>query len=252
MPPSATRPQTANASVLAATGLEKTFNGRRVVQNVSLSVTRGEAVALLGPNGAGKSTVFYMIVGIIPVDGGDVEVHGRNVTALPMYMRARLGVGYLPQEPSIFPGLSVEKNIMVMLEATEPDRDRRFEFLDQLIEEFDLGGVRKSQGVSLSGGERRRVEIARALATRPSFMLLDEPFAAIDPLAVADIRELVKHLKDRGIGVLITDHNVRETLGIVDRAYIVHAGRILMDGHPQDILQSKAVREIYLGENFRM
>lgn len=252
MPPSATRPRTANADVLAATGLQKTFNGRRVVQNVSLSVTRGEAVALLGPNGAGKSTVFYMIVGIIPADGGDVEVHGRNVTALPMYMRARLGVGYLPQEPSIFPGLSVEKNIMVMLEATEPDRDRRFEFLDQLIEEFDLGGVRKSQGVSLSGGERRRVEIARALATRPSFMLLDEPFAAIDPLAVADIRELVKHLKDRGIGVLITDHNVRETLGIVDRAYIVHAGRILMDGRPQDILQSKVVREIYLGENFRM
>jgi lipopolysaccharide export system ATP-binding protein len=169
-----------------------------------------------------------------------------------MYRRARLGLGYLPQEPSVFPGLSVEKNIMVMLEATEPDRDRRHEFLQQLIGEFDLGGVRHSQGSALSGGERRRVEIARALATRPSFMLLDEPFAAIDPLAVADIRELVKHLKDRGIGVLITDHNVRETLGIVDRAYIVHAGRILMDGRPQDILQSKAVREIYLGENFRM
>lgn len=238
--------------MLAATDLQKTFNGRHVIKNVSLNVIRGEAVALLGPNGAGKSTIFYMIVGIIAADSGDVEVNGHNVTALPMYMRARLGVGYLPQEPSIFPGLSVEKNIMVMLEATEPNRDRRQKILQQLIGEFDLGGVRHSQGVSLSGGERRRVEIARALATRPSFILLDEPFAAIDPIAVADMRELVKHLKDRGIGVLITDHNVRETLGIVDRAYIVHAGAILMDGYPRDILRNKKVREIYLGENFRM
>jgi lipopolysaccharide export system ATP-binding protein len=246
------RPRTADTDMLAATGLQKTFNGREVVKNVSLSVRRGEAVALLGPNGAGKSTVFYMIVGIIPADSGEVEVNGHNVTALPMYMRARLGVGYLPQEPSIFPGLSVEKNIMVMLEATEPDRDRRHEFLQQLIGEFDLGGVRHSQGSALSGGERRRVEIARAIATRPSFMLLDEPFAALDPIAVADIRELVKHLKDRGIGVLITDHNVRETLGIVDRAYIVHAGTILTHGYPRNILNNAKVREIYLGQNFRM
>ncbi len=237
---------------LAAHGLQKSFGARSVVKNVSLNLTRGEAVALLGPNGAGKTTVFYMIAGIIPPDGGAVEIDGRDVTAFPLYLRARMGIGYLPQEPSIFPGLSVEKNIMVMLEAIEPDRNKRMQRAQALIDEFDLGRVRNSRGSALSGGERRRAEIARALAARPAFILLDEPFAAIDPLAVNDIRDLVMHLKDRGIGVLITDHNVRETLGIVDRAYIVHAGKILMEGYPEEILASRKVRDIYLGENFRL
>lgn len=244
--------QNVQSGSLGAYGLQKTFKGRHVVKNVSLSVERGEAVGLLGSNGAGKTTVFYMIVGLIPVDGGDIEINGKNATALPMYMRARLGIGYLPQEPSIFPGLSVEKNILVMLEAVEPNRDKRYSRMQNLIDEFDLRKIQRSQGVSLSGGERRRVEIARALAVRPSFILLDEPFAGIDPLAVGDIRDLVMHLKDRGIGVLITDHNVRETLTIVDRAYIVHGGSILMEGYPDEILASRKVREVYLGDNFRM
>jgi len=246
------RPGIADPQWLAAHGLQKNFGGRPVVKGVSLNLTRGEAVALLGPNGAGKTTVFYMIAGIIAPDGGAVEIDGEDVTAFPLYLRARMGLGYLPQEPSIFPGLSVEKNIMVMLEAIEPDVAKRKQRAEALIDEFDLGRVRHSRGEALSGGERRRAEIARALAARPAFVLLDEPFAAIDPLAVNDIRDLVKHLKDRGIGVLITDHNVRETLGIVDRAYVVHAGRILMEGYPDEILASRKVREIYLGENFRL
>lgn len=246
------RPGIAKPSWLGAHGLQKNLGGRQVVKNVSLNLARGEAVALLGPNGAGKTTVFYIIAGIVPADSGIVEIDGLNVTALPLYMRARMGLGYLPQEPSIFPGLSVEKNIMVMLEAVEPDREKREEQAQRLLDEFDLAGIRHSQGISLSGGERRRAEIARALAARPAFILFDEPFAAIDPLAVNDIRDLVVHLKDRSIGVLITDHNVRETLGIVDRAYIVHAGAILMEGYPDDILASREVRDIYLGDNFRM
>jgi len=252
MPHVSLRTQTANTNVLAASGLQKSFGGRKVVNDVSLNVTRGEIVALLGPNGAGKTTVFYMIVGIIPVDAGEITINGQIVTELPMYQRARLGMGYLPQENSIFPGLSVEKNILAVLEAVEPDRDRRYAALNALIDEFDLNRIRRSMGVSLSGGERRKVEIARALATRPLFMLLDEPFAAVDPLALNDLRDLVLHLKDRNIGVLITDHNVRETLGLVDRAYIVHAGEILMDGYPKDILASRKVRQVYLGEDFRL
>ena len=246
------RPGIADPQWLAAHGLQKSFGERQVVRSVSLNLTRGEAVGLLGPNGAGKTTVFYMLAGIITPDGGAVEIDGEDVTTFPLYLRARMGIGYLPQEPSIFPGLSVEKNIMVMLEATEPDRSKRKHRAQMLIDEFDLGRVRHSRGEALSGGERRRAEIARALAAQPAFILLDEPFAAIDPLAVNDIRNLVKHLKDRGIGVLITDHNVRETLGIVDRAYVVHAGRILMEGYPDEILASRKVREIYLGENFRL
>ena len=242
----------ANPQWLAAYRLQKRFGERQVVRNVSLNLTRGEAVALLGPNGAGKTTVFYMIAGILQADSGTVEIDGKDVTAFPLYLRARMGLGYLPQEPSIFPGLSVEKNLMVMLEAVEPNRARRAAEAQRLLDEFDLVRVRNTLGSALSGGERRRAEIARALAARPAFILLDEPFAAIDPLAVNDIRDLVMHLKDRGIGVLITDHNVRETLGIVDRAYIVHAGTLLMEGYPDEILASRKVRDIYLGENFRL
>ncbi len=242
----------ANPLWLAAYRLQKRYGERQVVRDVSLNLTRGEAVALLGPNGAGKTTVFYMIAGIISADSGIIEIDGKDITAFPLYMRARMGIGYLPQEPSIFPGLSVEKNLMVMLEAIEPDREQRSLQAQQLLDEFDLAAVRNTLGGALSGGERRRAEIARALAARPAFILLDEPFAAIDPLAVNDIRDLVMHLKDRGIGVLITDHNVRETLGIVDRAYVVHAGTLLMEGYPEEILASKKVRDIYLGENFRM
>jgi lipopolysaccharide export system ATP-binding protein len=246
------RPGIADPQWLAAHGLRKNFGERPVVGNISLNLTRGEAVALLGPNGAGKTTIFYMLAGLIVPDGGVIEIDGQDVTAFPLYLRARMGVGYLPQEPSIFPGLSVEKNILVMLEAIEPDVDKQKELARRLIDEFDLNAVRHSRGSAISGGERRRAEIARAIAARPAFILLDEPFAAIDPLAVNDIRDLVMHLKDRGIGVLITDHNVRETLGIVDRAYIVHGGRILMEGFPDEILASKKVRELYLGESFRM
>jgi lipopolysaccharide export system ATP-binding protein len=246
------RPGIADPQWLAAHGLRKDFGERSVVRNISLNLTRGEAVALLGPNGAGKTTIFYMLAGLVVPDGGAIEIDGEDITAFPLYLRARMGIGYLPQEPSIFPGLSVEKNILVMLESIEPEAGRRREFADRLINEFDLKAVRHSAGSAISGGERRRAEIARALAARPAFILLDEPFAAIDPLAVNDIRDLVMHLKDRGIGVLITDHNVRETLGIVDRAYVVHAGRILMEGYPDEILSSKKVRDLYLGENFRM
>ncbi|HVT55523.1 MAG TPA: LPS export ABC transporter ATP-binding protein [Xanthobacteraceae bacterium] len=246
------RPGIADPQWLAAHALRKNFGERPVVKNISLNLTRGEAVALLGPNGAGKTTVFYMLAGLISPDSGAIEIDSQDVTAFPLYLRARMGIGYLPQEPSIFPGLSVEKNILVMLEAIEPDIEKQKELAQRLIDEFDLKAVRHSRGSALSGGERRRAEIARALAARPAFILLDEPFAAIDPLAVNDIRDLVMHLKDRGIGVLITDHNVRETLGIVDRAYVVHSGRILMEGFPNEILASKKVRDLYLGESFRM
>jgi lipopolysaccharide export system ATP-binding protein len=237
---------------LAAHGVEKTFVGRKVVQGVSLYVRRGEAVGLLGPNGAGKTTVFYMITGLIKADRGRIELDGYDVTALPMYQRARLGIGYLPQEASIFRGLNVEDNIQAVLEVVEPNRRRREYDLNALLDEFNITRLRKTPTIALSGGERRRVEIARALATRPSYMLLDEPFAGIDPIAVGDIQALVRHLTQRGIGVLITDHNVRETLGLTDRAYIIYSGAVLMEGSPDEIVSNPDVRRLYLGEEFRM
>jgi lipopolysaccharide export system ATP-binding protein len=232
--------------------LGKSYKARRVVEDVSLNVRRGEAVGLLGPNGAGKTTVFYMITGLIKPDKGMIELDGHDVTGLPMYRRARLGIGYLPQEASIFRGLSVEDNIRAVLEIAEPDRDRRHQQLESLLEEFDIKRLRKSPSIALSGGERRRCEIARSLASNPSFMLLDEPFAGIDPIAVGDIQDLVQHLKRRGIGVLITDHNVRETLGLIDRAYIIHSGHVLTEGEPDAIVANPDVRRFYLGEDFRM
>jgi lipopolysaccharide export system ATP-binding protein len=237
---------------LVARGLRRSFKGRLVVEDVSLALHRGEAVGLLGPNGAGKTTVFYMITGLIRPDGGRIELDGYDITHLPMYQRARLGVGYLPQEASVFRGLSVEDNIRAVLEIVEPDRKAREADLDALLEEFHIAHLRSSRSIALSGGERRRCEIARALATRPAFMLLDEPFAGIDPIAVGDIQGLVRHLKRRGIGVLITDHNVRETLGLIDRAYILHAGRVMAEGTPEEIVSDPDVRRVYLGERFRL
>jgi lipopolysaccharide export system ATP-binding protein len=237
---------------LATHGVEKSFAGRMVVRNVTLYVRRGEAVGLLGPNGAGKTTVFYMITGLIKADRGRIELDGYDVTLLPMYQRARLGIGYLPQEASIFRGLNVEDNIRAVLEVVEPDRQRREHDLNALLEEFNIARLRKTPTIALSGGERRRVEIARALATRPSYMLLDEPFAGIDPIAVGDIQALVRHLTNRGIGVLITDHNVRETLGLTDRAYIIYSGEVLMEGRADDIVNNPDVRRLYLGEEFRL
>ena len=207
---------------------------------------------LLGPNGAGKTTVFYMITGLVPADSGRITLDGRDVTGLPMYRRARLGIGYLPQEASIFRGLTVEKNIMAVLELVEPVRRRRKEQLESLLEEFNITRLRRSPSLALSGGERRRCEIARALASRPNYMLLDEPFAGIDPIAVGDIQALVRHLTNRGIGVLITDHNVRETLGLTDRAYIIYSGEVLMEGRTEDIVNNPEVRRLYLGEEFRL
>ena len=232
--------------------VEKSFGSRKVVRGVSIYVRRGEAVGLLGPNGAGKTTVFYMITGLIPVDRGAIELDGHDVTKLPMYQRARLGIGYLPQEASIFRGLTVEQNIRAVLEVVEPSKKKREKELDALLDEFNIARLRKSPSIALSGGERRRVEIARALATRPNYMLLDEPFAGIDPIAVGDIQDLVRHLTNRGIGVLITDHNVRETLGLTDRAYIVYAGEILTEGNPDEIVNDPDVRRLYLGEEFRL
>jgi lipopolysaccharide export system ATP-binding protein len=232
--------------------LGKRFKKRPVLRDVSLHVQRGEVVGLLGPNGAGKTTCFYIMTGLIAADTGEVRLDGAEVTRLPMYQRARLGVGYLPQEASIFRGLSVADNIRAVLEIVEPLVDRRDQQLDDLLAEFSITHLRQASALALSGGERRRVEIARALASRPQFMLLDEPFAGIDPIAVGDIRELVLHLKDRGIGVLITDHNVRETLGIVDRAYILHDGQVLMEGTPSDIVAHEDVRRVYLGERFSL
>jgi lipopolysaccharide export system ATP-binding protein len=242
----------AREGFLTIEGLEKSFGVRKVVEHVSLEVMRGEAVGLLGPNGAGKTTVFYMITGLLAPDAGHIYLDGHDVTSLPMYRRARLGVGYLPQEASIFRGLNVEDNVRAVLEVIEPNKARRQRELDALLEEFNIARLRKSPSIALSGGERRRCEIARSLAGRPNYMLLDEPFAGIDPIAVGDIQELVRHLKGRGIGVLITDHNVRETLGLIDRAYIIHAGRVLMEGSADDVVNHPDVRRLYLGEDFRL
>jgi lipopolysaccharide export system ATP-binding protein len=238
--------------VISVHGVEKSFVGRKVVKGVSLYLRRGEAVGLLGPNGAGKTTVFYMMTGLIHADKGRIELDGYDVTALPMYQRARLGIGYLPQEASIFRGLSVEQNIRAVLEVVERDPKRRQRDLDGLLEEFNITHLRKTPAIALSGGERRRVEIARSLATRPNYMLLDEPFAGIDPIAVGDIQALVRHLTNRGIGVLITDHNVRETLGLTDRAYIIYSGEVLMEGRTDDIVNNPDVRRLYLGEQFEL
>jgi lipopolysaccharide export system ATP-binding protein len=237
---------------LAVHSVEKSFGSRQVVRGVSIYVRRGEAVGLLGPNGAGKTTVFYMITGLIKADRGAIELDGHDVTKLPMYQRARLGIGYLPQEASIFRGLTVEQNIRAVLEVVEPSKRKREAELNSLLDEFNITRLRKTPSIALSGGERRRVEIARALATRPNYMLLDEPFAGIDPIAVGDIQDLVRHLTNRGIGVLITDHNVRETLGLTDRAYIVYAGEILTEGSPDEIVNDPDVRRLYLGEEFRL
>ncbi len=244
-------PATAHSG-LTVVSVGKSFKRRPVVRGVSLSVNRGEAIGLLGPNGAGKTTVFYMIIGLIAADYGSVILDGLDITHLPMYRRARLGIGYLPQEASIFRGLSVEDNIRAVLEIAEKDRDVREATLDQLLDDFSIGHLRNTPAIALSGGERRRCEIARALATKPSFMLLDEPFAGIDPIAISDIRDLVRNLTDRGIGVLITDHNVRETLELIDRALIIHDGQVLMEGTPNEIVGNKDVRRLYLGDQFSL
>ncbi|WP_029010661.1 LPS export ABC transporter ATP-binding protein [Azospirillum halopraeferens] len=244
--------RTPPAEGLVALNLGKSFKRRPVVRDVSVSVRRGEAVGLLGPNGAGKTTCFYMITGLITADVGSILLDGQDITGLPMYRRARLGIGYLPQESSIFRGMTVENNIRAVLEVVETDRDAREAMLDELLAEFSITHLRRAPALALSGGERRRVEIARALASQPHFILLDEPLAGIDPIAVSDIRELVGHLRDRGIGVLITDHNVRETLDLVDRAYILHDGVVLMEGDPQEIVAHEDVRRVYLGDRFSL
>jgi lipopolysaccharide export system ATP-binding protein len=235
---------------LSAQFLAKAYKKRPVVRNVSVSVKRGEAVGLLGPNGAGKTTVFYMITGQIAADQGTISLDGVNITSLPMYQRARLGIGYLPQESSIFRGLTVEENLRSVLELHEPEKAKREVSLRELCDEFSITHIRHSPAVALSGGERRRVEIARALAAKPQFMLLDEPFAGIDPIAIGDIRQLVRQLTARGIGVLITDHNVRETLDLIDRALIIHEGQVLTEGTAEQIVNDPDVRRYYLGENF--
>jgi lipopolysaccharide export system ATP-binding protein len=237
---------------LVATGVGKTYKKRPVVRNVSLQVRRGEAVGVLGPNGAGKTTTFYMIVGLVKPDTGSISLDGHDITDLPMYRRARLGIGYLPQEASVFRGLNVEQNVMAALEVVEPDITERERMLDELLGEFGILHLRRTPALALSGGERRRVEIARALATQPGYVLLDEPLAGIDPIAVGEIRDLVSHLKHRGIGVLITDHNVRETLEIIDRAYIMHDGQVLMEGVPAEVVANEDVRRVYLGERFSL
>ena len=246
---SATEPVAAEGS-LTVHSVVKSFKKRVVVRGVSLSVQRGEAVGLLGPNGAGKTTVFYMITGLIKADRGSIAIDGFDVTKLPMYRRARMGIGYLPQETSIFRGLTVEQNIRAVLELVERDKNERERQLDALLEEFSITRLRNSPAMALSGGERRRVEIARALASKPAYILLDEPFAGIDPIAIKDIRALVRHLTQRGIGVPITDHNVRETLSLIDRAYIIYDGHVLTEGLPQDIANNEDVRRVYLGDEF--
>jgi lipopolysaccharide export system ATP-binding protein len=243
-------PRTLPGRGLLGRGLGKSFKRRPVLRGVDISVQRGEVVGLLGPNGAGKTTCFYIITGLITADTGVVSLDGRDVTDLPMYRRARMGIGYLPQEASIFRGLTVEQNIRAILEIAEPKPDLRAAMLEALLAEFSITHLRRTPATALSGGERRRCEIARALANQPHFILLDEPLAGIDPIAVADIRDLVGHLKDRGIGVLITDHNVRETLEIVDRAYILHEGRLLMEGTPAEIVADVDVRRVFLGDRF--
>ena len=232
--------------------LRKSYRKRLVIRDVSMQLHRGEVVALLGPNGSGKTTCFYSIAGLVTPEGGKVSVDGRDVTRLPMYRRAKLGIGYLPQEMSIFRGMTVENNILAVLELSESDRKRRYEHLEELLNEFSIDHLRRAPALALSGGERRRVEIARCLAGDPKYLLLDEPFAGVDPIAVGEIRTLVSALKKRGLGVLITDHNVRETLEIVDRAYILHDGKVLMSGTTKEIVEDKSVRRVYLGENFRL
>ena len=246
------RPKRPHRPGLVAEGLQKTYRRRRVVHGVNLSMQRGEVVGLLGPNGAGKTTCFYMMTGLIPVDDGEIWIDGFNVTRLPMYQRAKLGVGYLPQEASIFRGLSVEQNLQAVVELVAKDHKQQQNLITSLMEEFKIDHLRHASAVSLSGGERRRLEIARALATGPEFMLLDEPFAGIDPLAISDIRELIADLKQRGIGVLVTDHNVRETLEIIDRAYIIHQGEVLAEGTADEIIVNTDVRRVYLGETFAL
>ncbi|KCZ91390.1 MULTISPECIES: LPS export ABC transporter ATP-binding protein [Hyphomonas] len=238
------------AEGLVVKNIAKAFGKRQVVRDVSLSLQRGEVVGLLGPNGAGKTTCFYMIMGLIGVDSGTISIDGEDVTRLPMYQRARLGVGYLPQEASIFRGMTVEENVLAVAELVEKDRAARMAQVDSLLSELHVEHLRHQAATSLSGGERRRVEIARALASRPSFMLLDEPFTGIDPLAISDISDLVRYLKQRGLGVLITDHQVRETLQIVDRAYVMYDGEVLFNGSPESVLQNEDVRRVYLGEQF--
>ncbi len=239
-------------SALKATGLAKSYKSRQVVRNLSLELDSGEVVGLLGPNGAGKTTAFYMIVGLVPCDAGRIFLGDVDVTLLPMHRRAQLGLGYLPQEASVFRKLSVEDNVMAILETRDMERAAREERLEQLLEELRIGHVRRSLGVALSGGERRRVEIARALAAEPRFMLLDEPFAGVDPLSVLDIQRIIRELTHRGIGVLITDHNVRETLGVCARAYIVNQGTVIAAGSAEEVLANPQVREVYLGESFRL
>jgi lipopolysaccharide export system ATP-binding protein len=240
------------SSGLVVVGLQKSYRRRPVVNDVSLTVKRGEAVGLLGPNGAGKTTVFYMITGLVAADRGTISLDGADITRLPMYRRSRLGIGYLPQESSIFRGLTVEQNIRAVLELVEPNRERRESVLRELLDEFSISHIRHSPAVALSGGERRRVEIARALATNPRFMLLDEPFAGIDPIAIGDIRKLVRQLTSRGIGVLVTDHNVRETLELIDKALIIHEGKVLTVGTPDEIVANAEVRRHYLGADFSL
>ncbi len=237
---------------LRVRGLRKAYRNRPVIRDVSIALDRGEVVALLGPNGSGKTTCFYCIAGLVPPDAGQVLIDGQDATRLPMFRRARLGIGYLPQEMSIFRGLTVEQNIMAVLEVAQEDPRHRRDRLEELLGDFSIGHLRNAPALALSGGERRRVEIARCLASNPGFLLLDEPFAGVDPIAVGEIRGLVHDLKSRGIGVLITDHNVRETLGIVDRAYILHDGHVLMSGTTDEIVADRRVREVYLGDNFRM
>ena len=240
------------SSGLKISHLRKSYRKKLVIRDFSMELHRGEVVALLGPNGSGKTTTFYAVAGLVTPEGGSVILDGTDVTALPMYRRAQMGIGYLPQEMSIFRGLSVQDNILAILEIVEPDRHKQRERLEELLSEFSIEHMRRAPALALSGGERRRVEIARALAANPNYLLLDEPFAGVDPISVGDIRHLVADLKNRGIGVLITDHNVRETLEIVDRAYILHDGQVLMSGTPQDVVQNENVRRVYLGENFRI
>ncbi|SCZ70067.1 lipopolysaccharide export system ATP-binding protein [Epibacterium ulvae] len=243
---------TEGSSGLRIEKMRKSYRNRVVIRDVSMSLDRGEVVALLGPNGSGKTTTFYTIAGLVFPEGGTVSIDGQNVTTLPMYRRARMGIGYLPQEMSIFRGLSVEDNILAVLDISEKHRHKRRERLEELLSDFSIEHLRRAPALALSGGERRRVEIARCLAAKPSYLLLDEPFAGVDPISVGDIRNLVSDLKKRGIGVLITDHNVRETLEIVDRAYILHDGQVLMSGTPADVVENENVRRVYLGDNFRI
>lgn len=237
---------------LSAQHLSKSYKNRPVLRDVSIQIEQGEAVALLGPNGAGKTTCFYIITGLIPPDGGNILLDGQEITTLPMYRRSRLGIGYLPQEASIFRGLSVEENLRGVIQTQTLNAEDQESLLEDLLVEFSISHLRRTPAIALSGGERRRVEIARALASRPHFILLDEPLAGIDPIAVNDIRNLIGYLKNRGIGVLITDHNVRDTLGIVDRAYILHDGKVMTEGTPEQIVQDDDVRRVYLGEGFSL